>query len=616
VSASSGRTFRVDVVVTLLATMFLWGARPAEAPVADAAMRGDLAEVRSLLSAGADVNAAHGDGMTALHWAAEGGDAELAEVLLVAGAKVGAVTRLGEYTPLHIASRRGRIDVARQLLEAGAAVDAVTSTGAVTALHFAAASGVVDVVTALLDHGAKIDAVETARGQTPLMFAASAGRTQAVRALLGAGADPTVTSAVVDIPAQAARDRAAGEVRNGVLATFRGDVPPGTSWQPSPAEVQAAVRAANAAPVAVPGAGEPTATAGPGEPEPDPDLGEVSTGAAERPGEYSNSYADLVFAQGGLSPLHHAVREGHVETVLALLEGGADLDQVTDGDRTSPMLMAVLNGHFDLALDLLQRGADPNLASHAGTTPLYAVINTHWAPKARYPQQQAYHQQQATHLDVMKALLEAGADANVRLTKHLWFMEYTFAQLDVDTRGATPFWRAAYALDLPAMRMLIAYGADPNIPTKKAPARRFGGRGVDQADPSGLPPVPEGGPDVFPIHAATGHAYGTSFAGVSHRHAPDAWLPAVKYVVEELGADVNARDANGFAPLHWAASRGDNEVIRYLVDKGADATVVSRSGQTTADMANGPFQRITPFPETIALLESLGSVNNNNCVSC
>jgi hypothetical protein len=166
------------------------------------------------------------------------------------------------------------------------------------------------------------------------------------------------------------------------------------------------------------------------------------------------------------------------------------------------------------------------------------------------------------------------------------------------------------------MRMLIAYGADPNIPTKKAPARRFGNRGVDQADPSGLAPVPEGGPDVFPIHAATGHAYGTSFAGVSHRHAPDAWLPAVKYVVEELGADVNARDANGFAPLHWAASRGDNEVIRYLVEKGADATVVSRSGQTTADMANGPFQRITPFPETIALLESLGSLNNNNCVSC
>jgi ankyrin repeat protein len=128
--------------------------------------------------------------------------------------------------------------------------------------------------------------------------------------------------------------------------------------------------------------------------------------------------------------------------------------------------------------------------------------------------------------------------------------------------------------------------------------------------------VPEGGPDVYPIHAATGHAYGTGFAGVSHTHAPDAWLPVLQYLVEELGADVNARDANGFAPLHWAASRGDNEMIEYLVERGADVTVVSRRGHTTADMANGPVQRITPFPETIALLESLGSKNNHNCVSC
>jgi ankyrin repeat protein len=248
---------------------------------------------------------------------------------------------------------------------------------------------------------------------------------------------------------------------------------------------------------------------------------------------------------------------------------------------------------------------------------LYAVINSYWAPKARYPQQQAYQQQEATHLEVMRAMLDAGADPNVRLSKHLWFMEYTFSQLDVDTRGATPFWRAAYALDLPAMRMLIAAGSDPNIPTMKAPSRRFAFEPPGaETDPSGLPPVPVGGPDVYPIHAATGHAYGTGFAGVSHRHAPEAWLPAVQYLVEELGAEVNARDANGFSPLHWAASRGDNEVILYLVDKGAEATFVSRRGHTTADMANGPVQRISPFPATIALLESLGSGNNNNCVSC
>ena len=608
-------TLRGHGLLAALATLLLWGAVPAEAPVADAAMKGDVAEVRALLRSGADVNAAQGDGMTALHWAAEHGDAELADMLVHAGAHVGAVTRLGDYTPLHLAARGGHEGVVRRLLEADADVGARTSTGGVTPLHFGAASGSAPVVTALLEAGATVDAVEEARGQTPLMFAASAGRLAAVRALLDAGADPTLTSAVVDIPATAAADQAAGRVRDRVLATFRGDEPEGTSWQPTPAEVQAAVEAANAARQRIDPRSEEAGAEDEDDPI-DPDLGEVAVTSSAEDGAYSNSYADLVYRQGGLSALHHAVREGHAAVVFALLDAGADIDQQTAGDLTTPMLMAVVNGHFDLALDLLDRGADPNIQSHAGLTPLYAAINTHWAPKARYPQQQAYRQQDATHLDVMEAMLEAGADPNVRLTKHLWFMEYTFEQLDVDTRGATPFWRAAYALDLPAMKMLVAYGADPDVPTMKAPERRYRRSEGPDEDPSGLPPVPEGGPHVYPIHAATGHAYGTGFAGVSHRHAPDGWLPAVKYLVEELGADVNARDANGFAPLHWAASRGDNEVILYLVEKGADATVVARTGQTTADMANGPVQRITPFPETIELLESLGSKNNENCVSC
>ena len=90
----------------------------------------------------------------------------------------------------------------------------------------------------------------------------------------------------------------------------------------------------------------------------------------------------------------------------------------------------------------------------------------------------------------------------------------------------------------------------------------------------------------------------------------------MKFLVEELGADVNARDHNGYTPIHHAAARGDNELIRYLISKGADPTAVARSGQTTVDMANGPVQRILPFPETVALLESLGAKNNHNCVSC
>jgi ankyrin repeat protein len=121
---------------------------------------------------------------------------------------------------------------------------------------------------------------------------------------------------------------------------------------------------------------------------------------------------------------------------------------------------------------------------------------------------------------------------------------------------------------------------------------------------------------VPPLHAAAGAEYGEGFAGNAHRHAPDSWLPAVKYLVEELGMDVNSRDDGGYTPLHHAAARGDNEVILYLVSKGADVKAVSRRGQTTADMANGPVSRISPYPATIELLVKLGAKNNNKCASC
>jgi ankyrin repeat protein len=93
-------------------------------------------------------------------------------------------------------------------------------------------------------------------------------------------------------------------------------------------------------------------------------------------------------------------------------------------------------------------------------------------------------------------------------------------------------------------------------------------------------------------------------------------VPAVKFLVEECGAEVDIRDANGYTALHHAASRGDNELVVYLVEKGADVKARSRKGQTTADMANGPIERVAPFPETVALLVKLGAKNNHKCVSC
>ncbi|MCY4574699.1 MAG: ankyrin repeat domain-containing protein [Gemmatimonadetes bacterium] len=562
-------------------------------PVADAAMRGDAAAVRALIAEGADVNVPQGDGMTALHWAAQNRDAALVRDLLDAGATVGAGTRIGRYAPLHVAARAGAGEVVEVLLGAGADPErAITVGGGARPLHFAAESGSVRAIAALVGVGADVNATEESWGQTPLIFAASRGRTEAVRALLEAGADPAIHTRVTDVAARAVLDRIERSERNRRLAA-------GEPWGPAVAEQ---VRREQEEQTRRERAEEASRKEG-------------ETRMIEEPEPLS--YGELVGGHGGLTALLHAAREGHAETALALLEGGAGLDRVSAGDGTSPILMATINGHFDLAMRFLDLGADPTIASHAGATPLFAAINTHWAPKSRYPQQHIYMQEDHTYLEVMEKLLAAGVDPNVRLTKHLWFMSYNFDLLQIDSRGATPFWRAAHALDVEAMRLLVANGADPQIPTAKVPSRRFSRGGEDdEPDPSGLPPVPVDGPAVYPIHAASGVGYGQGYAGNAHRHVPDGWLPAVRYLVEELGADVNARDADGYGALHHAAARGDNELIRYLVGQGADVTIVSRRGQTTADMANGPVQRIQPFPETVALLVSLGAVNNNNCVSC
>ena len=578
--------------VALLAVL-LSGALLTDSPVADAAMTGDLASVRTLLSDGADVNAPQGDGMTALHWAARAADADLARLLLEAGAEVGAATRIGAYAPLHLASEVGGSEVVGLLLEAGAEQTATTAdVGGATPLHLAAGAGEADAVRLLLEHGGDADVREARWGQTPLMYAAARGREAAVRALLEGGADPALATWVTDITALAEWSQADRRAR---AARMRGQPEPPVPPRPAPSDAPLAT--APDAPANRPAAEDEDYDRPIEEPEP---LG----------------YGDLIGGHGGLTALLHAAREGHAGTVRALLEGGADVNQVSGGDRTSPMLIAMINGHFDLAIELFEAGADPRLASAAGATPLFAALNAHWAPKSRYPQQHAYGQQRLSYLDVMRRLLAEGVDPNARLEKHLWWVSYNFDLLQIDLKGATPFWRAAYSLDVEAMKLLVEYGADPHLATIKVPPRRLPAWDREKRDLSGVPPVPVGGPADYPIHAATGIGYGQGFPSNAHRYVPDGWLPAVRYLVEELGADVNQRDEEGYTPLHNAASRGDLEVIRFLVEHGADPTAVSRVGQTTADMANGPYQRTQPFPEAVALLESLGSKNNRNCVSC
>jgi ankyrin repeat protein len=582
-------------VVVMAIAMAAWVGAAGPAAVADAAMKRDKEAVRGLLKNGEDVNAAQGDGMTALHWAARNGDLELAQMLLYAGANVKATTRLGGYTPLLMAADQGHAGVIAALVAAGADVKAANALGT-TPLMLAAASGNPQAVTILVENGAEVEAAEKTFGQTPLMFAASHNRVEAIAALIKAGASLKATSKVNNVGNLSSREQEflAQASGSGNQAGGNGQSRNGPGAAPGAQD-------AAAAPAGQGGGGRGRFAGG--------------TAGIDRPYFYN----ELIDTQGGHTALILASRSGYLEAAKTLVAAGADVNQISAGDKTSALLIAAINGHFDLAKWLLDQGADPNAAASNGVTPLYAALNVQWAPRALYPQPRAFNQQHITHVEFMKALLEKGADPNRRLTKKVWYSEYNFDLAGVDEIGATPFWRAAFAGDVAAMQLLYDHGADPNIPTMRPAGRRaLGDTGAarDARDVSGLAPVPIGGPGVPALQAAAGVGFGEGFAANSHVHSPAGFLPGIKFLIEVAGADVNEVDHDGNTALHHAAARGDNDSILYLVSKGADVTKVNREGQTVADMANGPVQRVQPWPDTLKLLEKLGSKNNHKCVSC
>jgi ankyrin repeat protein len=491
----------------------------ADSPIADAAMLGNIDAVRSLLEGSADVDVAQGDGMTGLLWAVQKDNVEMARLLLGAGANVENGTRIRSITPLYLASRNGSAAMVEVLLEAGADVNSANELGT-TNLMMAAASGSVGAVESLLDHGASVNARETAREQTALMFAAALDRVPVVRLLASRGADLDAISKMV-----AVGNDLVDEEGNPVPAPSRTGV------------------------------------------------------TRRRPGD-----AGRVSGMGGLTALHYASRAGLIDTVHALVEGGANVDRINPVDNTSPLIVAAINGRYEIAKYLLDQGASPNVKEVEGLTALYAALDSRWAPVAWTPTASTTDsgivQEKVTHLELMKALLERGADPNAKVTKTPWYNPPHHAQRWVEWAGTTPLWRAAQSTDLAAMKLLVAYGADGTIASDE---------------------------NTTALMAAAGVGWTGNFSV----NAPDAFLSSAKFLVEEVGIDVNApHTVSGYTALMGAAWRGDNAVVEYLVEKGAKLDVRTNLGWSVTDMANGPSLRSSvplKHPETVALLRELGA---------
>jgi ankyrin repeat protein len=487
--------------------------------------------------------------------ASAAGDARLAEAamkrdttavrtLVAQGVDVNEPGRDG--TPaLHWIVRVDDLETARFLTREGADVTRADRYG-ITPLHLASANGNAAMIELLLASGADANASDPT-GETVLMAAVRAGAPDAVRALLDRGAildarDPTFQQTALMI---AVRENHSQVVR---LLVERG------------AQVNAQTRTGEppkwVLPNSVPGFGH--------------GVGIVRGGLPER-----GSRAPI---PGGLSPLLYAARDGRLESARILVTAGANVNQA-DANGITPLIMAITNNHVDVARFLMERGADINASDWYGRTPLWAAVETRNMDVDNATFENSVDREPLFTL--IEALLDRGANPNVRMKEvppiRRSMLRVTGSLSWVDFTGQTPFLTAALSGDLRVMRLLLAHGADPHIPTVAGTTALMAAAGVNW---------------VF---------------FQTYDEGPTALLDAVK-LCWELGMDVNAVNSMGLTALHGAANRGSDEIIRFLVEKGARLDVKDNEGRTPLTWAEGVFlatHPARPKPSSIELIKQL-----------
>jgi ankyrin repeat protein len=429
-----------------------------------------------------------------------------------------------------------------------------------TALHWAVVGDSAAMVDALLAAGANPNA-KNDYGRTPLSIALDHANAPLTAALLKAGADPRA-------PLPSMGNALMAAARTGNSAVISALLKAGVNVnEPEKISGQTAL------------------------------MWAASEGHVEAVKTLLDGGADvkLKTTDEDLTAMFFAVRKGSIGVVEELLAAGANINDRTESETLtgrdqgqvkvpgdSMVVLAIHNAHFNLADFLLNKGADPNQAG-VRWTPLHALSRVRNYEEAQFPPPIA-RSGEMDSLDLARHLVAKGANVNAQ-AKTTTAKRPGTDQNYKDIRGATPFFLAAKSGDIPYMRMLLAAGADPSI-------------ALDD--------------HTTPLMVAAGIGCVTGQWIEQERDI----LAAVKLLVEETHADVNAMNDDHETALHGGACRSMDSVIQYLVDKGAKLNVKDADDQTPLELAvqglvrastiNGP--KIATFhteAHTIALLKKL-----------
>jgi ankyrin repeat protein len=466
--------------------------------------------------------------------------------------------------PLVLAARGNDVSTVRALLSAHPAPDVNQRTAdGTSALHWAVYHGDSDLVTKLLAAGADANA-RNDYGSTPMSEAAVRGDLKLLRALLAAGAD--VESPNADGQTALMIVARTSNLEAGELLLAHGAKPNAhEQWRDQTALMWAAAQK-----------------------QPDMVRLLLKHGAAVEARSLVNDFTRQVTAEprmqarpaGGFTPLLYAARAGCLECAQLLIKAGADPNLV-DPDGVSPLLESILNLNFDIAAFLIKHGVDVDHWDAWGRSPLYAAVDLDTLPVGGRADRPSLDQ--TSSLQVIKLLLVAGANPNLQLKL---FPPYRSLRDDrgadsILTVGATPLLRAAKAADLPAIQLLLAHGANVDLPTATG---------------------------ISPLLAASG--VGSSALDTRGRYKSQSEAIVAVQALLDKGADVNEADRSGQTALHGAASWGWNDLVKTLADRHANLMAKDARGRTAADVALGSASSsgrasAEAHPETAALLRQL-----------